>query len=107
VGDSGFSVVMSDLQDAATTFDAESTKLRGLVPADGPACPDGGSGDIDAALRTVVTRIGTLSQSLAGAMAAHGHKLAHARARYASTELGLTKLSTDLLAVLAPDGARR
>jgi hypothetical protein len=46
----GFAVVMSDLQTAASAFDAEAKKLRGLIPAGGPACPDAGGGDIDARL---------------------------------------------------------
>lgn len=107
MSDGGFCVVMSDLQSAADTFDAESGKLRGLIPAGGPPCPDGGSGAIDGAMHAVVSSIASLNQSLAGAMAAHGRKLAQARANYAHTELTLTQLSQDLAAALAPGGQRR
>lgn len=107
VSGGGFEVVMSDLQAAASTFDAEAAKLRGLIPAGGPACPDGGSGQIDGAMHAVLGKIGALNQSLAAAMAAHGRKLAQAHARYAHTELTLTQLSQDLSAELAPGGQRR
>lgn len=107
VGDGGFSVVMSDLQSAASTFSAEAGKLRGLIPAGGPACPDGGDGTIDGAMHAVLGKIGSLNQSLAAAMAMHGQKLAQAHANYSRTELGLTQLSQDLLAALALSGMRR
>jgi hypothetical protein len=98
---------MSDLQTAASTFDAEARKLRGLIPAGGPACPDAGSGDIDAAVHAVLSGIGALNESLAAAMAAHGQKLAQAHANYARTEVSLTQLSQDLVAALAPGGQQR
>jgi Family of unknown function (DUF6317) len=107
VSEGGFEVVMSDLQGAASTFDAESTTLRGLIPADGPPCPDGGSGEIDGAMHAVLSKVGTLNQSLAEAMAAHAQKLARAHANYVHTELTLTQLSQDLAAALAPGGRRR
>lgn len=107
MSDGGFSVVLSDLQSAAGTFDAEAKKLRGLIPAGGPSCPDGGSGEIDAAMHSVLSSIGSLDQSLARAMAAHGQKLAQAGANYARTERTLTQLSQDLAAALTPGGQRR
>lgn len=103
----GFSVVMSDLSSAASTFGAEATTLHGLIPAEGPACPDGGDGTIDGAMHAVVSKIGSLNQSLAAAMAAHGQKLARAHANYAHTELSLTQLSHDLLTALVSGGTRR
>jgi hypothetical protein len=107
VSDGGFSVVMPHLQSAASTFSAEASKLRGLIPAEGPACPDGGDGTIDSAMHAVLGKIGSLNQSLAAAMAAHGQKLAQAHANYSHTELSLSQLSQDLLAALAPSGTRR
>ena len=107
VSDGGFSVVMSSLQSAASTFSAEASTLRGLVPAGGPANPDGGDGTIDGAMHVVLSKIGSLNQSLAAAMAAHGQKLAQAHANYSHAELSLTQLSQDLLAALAPSGTRR
>ena len=66
VSDGGFSVVMSNLQSAAGTFSAEASKLRGLIPAGDPACPDGGDSTIDGAMHAVLSKIGSLDQSLAG-----------------------------------------
>jgi Family of unknown function (DUF6317) len=103
----GFAVVMSDLQTAASAFDAEANKLRSLIPADGPACPDAGGGDIDAAMHAVLSSIGALNESLAAAMAAHGQKLGQAHANYAHAELSLTQLCQSLGAALAPGGQRR
>ena len=108
----GYSVVMSDLQRAADTFDAESGKLRGLMPAGGPACPDGGGGGIDGALHAVLSGIGSLNASLAAAMAAHGRKLAQAHANYSHAEISSAQLCNDLAAALgavAPptEGGRR
>ena len=96
----GFTVVMSDLRRAAGTFDAESGKLRGLIPSGGPPCPDGGSGEIDAALHSVLSGIGSLNASLAGAMAAHGRKLAQADANYTHAEITSTQLCHDLATAL-------
>jgi Family of unknown function (DUF6317) len=96
----GFTVVMSDLQAAADTFDSEAKVLRGLVPAGGPACPDGGGGDIDGALRAVLSSVGELNASLAVAMAGHGQKLAQAHANYSRAELANAQLGHDLLIAL-------
>jgi Family of unknown function (DUF6317) len=108
----GFTVVMSDLQRAANTFDAEAGKLRGLMPASGPACPDGGGGEIDGALRAVLSGLGSLNASLAAAMAAYGRKLAQAHANYSHAEITSTQLCNDLAAALGAvppggEGGRR
>ena len=103
----GFSVVMSDLQSASSTFTEEAGKLRGLIPAGGPASPDAGGGDIDGAIHAVLSSIGQLNGALAGAMASHGQKLAQAHANYSHTEIGLAQLSQDLLAALAPGSQQR
>lgn len=95
----GFTVVMSDLQRAASAFDAESGRLRGLIPASGPACPDGG-GEIDGALHAVLSRIGSLNASLTGALAAHGRRLAQAHANYAHAEITGVQLCRSLAAAL-------
>lgn len=102
-----FSVAMSDLQNASNTFSIQARKLRGLIPAGGPACPDAGGGDIDGAMHAVLGSIGQLNAALAGAMASHGQKLAQAHANYSRTEMSLTRLSEDLLATLAPGSQRR
>lgn len=96
----GFTVAMSDLQAAASTFDAESAKLRGLIPAGGPVCPDGGSGEIDSAMHAVLSGIGALNESLAGAMAGHGQRLGQAHANYSRAEITNAQLCHDLAAAL-------
>lgn len=103
----GFTVVPSDLQAAASAFGAESAKLRGLIPPGGPACPDGGSGDIDGAMHAVLDSIGTLNQALAGAMAGHGRKLAQAHANYSRAEITNAQLCHDLIAALTTGSQRR
>jgi hypothetical protein len=102
----GFTVVMSDLQAAADAFESQASALRGLIPAGGPACPDGGCGDIDGALRAVLSSVGELNASLAAAMAGHGRKLARAHVSYAHAELTNAQLSHDLLIALVT-GPRR
>ncbi len=103
---SGFTVVMSDLQAAADTFDSQAGVVRGLIPAGGPACPDGGGGDIDGALHTVLSSVGELNASLAAVMASHGQKLAQAHANYSRAELTNAQFSHDLLTALVT-GQRR
>jgi hypothetical protein len=101
----GFSVVLSDLEAAASAFTSESKTLGGLIPAGGPPVPDGGSGAIDSAMHSVVSKIGQLNQALSQAMAAHGRKLSTAHANYTVTEGSLTQLSQQLLTALAPPGS--
>ena len=102
----GFTVVMSDLQAAADAFESQASVLRGLIPAGGPACPDGGGGGIDGALRAVLSSVGELNASLAAAMASHGQKLAQAHANYSHAELTNAQLGHDLLIALVT-GQRR
>jgi Family of unknown function (DUF6317) len=100
VAGDGFTVVMSDLQGAAETFDSQAGTLRGLIPAGGPACPDAGGGDIDGALHAVLSSVGELNASLAAAMASHGQKLAQAHANYSRAESANAQFSTELLTAL-------
>jgi Family of unknown function (DUF6317) len=106
VAGGGFTVVMSDLQAAAETFDSQAGVLRGLVPAGGPACPDGGGGDIDGALRTVLSSVGELNAALAAAMASHGQKLGQAHANYSRAESTNAQFSQDLLTALVTGRGR-
>jgi hypothetical protein len=103
MSDGGFSVVMSALQSTAEAFTSESKTLGGLVPANGPSVPDGGNGEIDGAMHTVVSRIGELNQALSKAMAAHGQKLSTAYDNYSKNEMAMTQLSQDLSAALLPN----
>jgi hypothetical protein len=102
---SGFSVVLSDLESTATAFTSESATLGSLIPAGGPPVPDGGSGAIDGAMHSVVSKIGQLNQALSQAMAAHGKKLSTAHSNYTVTEGSLSQLSQELLSDLAPPGS--
>ncbi len=101
----GYSVVMADLESAASTFSAEASTLRGLIPEGGPACPDGGDGTIDGAMHAALGKIGSLSQSLAAAMAAHGQKLAKAHVSYSRAETSATQFSHELLTALTRGGS--
>jgi hypothetical protein len=106
VAGGGFTVVMSELEAAADTFDSEAGVLRGLIPAGGPACPDGGGGDIDGALHAVLSSVGELNASLAAATASHGQKLARAHANYSHAEFTNVQLSHDLLTALVTGQGR-
>jgi hypothetical protein len=97
---------MSDLQAAADAFDSQAGMLRGLIPARGPACPDGGGGDVDGALHAVLSSVGELNAALAAAMASHGRKLAQAHANYSRAEVTNAELGHDLLIALVT-GQRR
>jgi ABC-type phosphate transport system substrate-binding protein len=93
---SGFEVVMSDLLTAASTFSTESQRLGSLIPADGPARVDGGSGDINAALNQTMGAIGVLNHAVASDISAHAQKLRAAHNNYQNTELTNTMLAYDL-----------
>jgi hypothetical protein len=87
-----FQVVMSALAGTARTFDSESDTFKGIMPAGGPAVPDGGSGEIDAAMDATVRLLGALHEQMAAVIADHGAKLAAAHGNYERTEDGLTQL---------------
>jgi hypothetical protein len=99
-GGDGFQVVMSDLVDAAETFGSQAARLKAIMPADGPPCPDGGDGAFDQGLRVVVQMIGALHLQAAGVMEDDSAKLTQAHANYASTEENLTGLCHQ---IIAPD----
>jgi hypothetical protein len=99
-GSDGFQVVMSDLTEAAATFQAEGATFRAIMPTDGPPCPDGGDAAFDQALQLVVQMIGVLHLQAAGVMEADSAKLTKAHANYASTEESLTRLCNQ---IIAPD----
>ncbi len=92
----GFRVVISDLQAASEVFTAESKTLAAVMPVDGPACPDGGSGEINGALQTVTEAIAGLNAQLSAVIAAHGQKLQAAHDNYARTETRLSELCRQL-----------
>jgi hypothetical protein len=88
----GFQVAMSALAATARTFDSESDTFNAIMPAGGPAVPDGGSGEVDAAMDAAVRLLGALHQQMAAVIADHGAKLAAAHDNYERTEDGLTQL---------------
>jgi Family of unknown function (DUF6317) len=92
----GFQVVMSDLLSASSTFRVQSRDLDAIMPADGPACPDGGAAVIDAAMRMLAQTIGVVHQRAATALDGHAEKLVEAHTNYASTEESLTQLSRQI-----------
>lgn len=96
-GSGGFQVVMSDLTDAAATFQTEAATFKAIMPADGPPCPDGGDAAFDQALQLVVQMIGVLHLQAAGVMEDDSAKLTQAHANYASTEESLTTLCSQII----------
>lgn len=88
----GFQVVMSDLLDASATFRTEAATYKAIIPADGPACPDGGDGAFNQSLQAVVQMIGALHLAAAGVMETDSAKLRKAHDNYAHTEESLTQL---------------
>ena len=91
-GGDSFQVVMSDLLDASAAFATEAAAYKAVMPADGPACPDGGDGAFDQSLQVVVQLIGALHLQAAGVMEADSAKLRKAHDNYAHTEESLTQL---------------
>jgi hypothetical protein len=92
----GFQVITSDLQRAAGVFRRESDTFRAIMPAGGPACPDGGSAEFDGALDAAARLLGLLHPQLVTVIGEHGAKLQVATDNYEPTEAGLTKLAQDL-----------
>jgi hypothetical protein len=95
-GSDGFQVVLSDLLAAATTFGTEAGTYQALIPADGPACPDGGDAAVNQGLQAAVQLIGALHLAAVGAIAADSAKLRQAHGRYANTEESLTQLCNQI-----------
>jgi Family of unknown function (DUF6317) len=96
-GSGGFQVVMSDLTDAAATFQTEAATFKAIMPVDGPPCPDGGDAAFNQALQLVVQMIGLLHLQAAGVMEDDSAKLTQAHANYASTEESLTVLCSQII----------
>jgi hypothetical protein len=96
-GSDGFQVVMSDLTDAAATFQTEAATFKAIMPVGGPPCPDGGDAAFDEALQIVVQMIGALHLQAAGVMEEDSAKLTQAHANYANTEESLTLLCNQII----------
>jgi Family of unknown function (DUF6317) len=95
-GGDGYQVVMADLLAASAAFSSEGATYKAIVPADGPACPDGGSGAVNQAMQTVAELIGALHLQAAGVIESDSAKLKTAHDKYASTEESLTQLCNQI-----------
>lgn len=95
-GSDGFQVVLSDLLAAATKFGTEAATYQALIPADGPACPDGGDAAVNQGLQAAVQLISALHLAAAGVIADDSAKLRQAHGRYANTEESLTQLCNQI-----------
>jgi hypothetical protein len=91
-GGHGFQVVLSDLLDGSVMFRTEAATYQAIIPAGGPACPDGGSGAFNQALQAMVQLIGTLHLQVTGVIESDSGKLRKAHDTYAHTEETLTQL---------------
>lgn len=92
----GFQVVLPDLQSLVRAFGQESAVLEGIMPDDGPPCPDAGGADVDAAMRATVQLLGLLHRQLATMIGEHGRKLQAAYDNYERTETSVARLADQL-----------
>ena len=92
----GFQVILSELADTATVFNRQSDTFEAIMPNGGPAVPDGGSGDVDAAMDAAVKLLGALHQQMSAVIANHGAKLSAAHDNYERSEENLTQLIHDI-----------
>jgi hypothetical protein len=88
----GFQVVLNELANTATVFDRQSDTFEAIMPTGGPAVPDGGGGNIDAAMDAAVQLLGALHQQMSAVIANHGAKLSVAHDNYERTEENLVDL---------------
>jgi hypothetical protein len=91
-GSDGFQVVLSDLLAASTTFATEAGTYQAIIPAGGPACPDGGDDAFNQSLQAAVEMIGALHLQAAGVIETDSTKLRQAHDNYVNTEESLTQL---------------
>ena len=92
----GFQVVMSDLEKMSGTFHTESATFHAIMPANGPARPDGGSAEFNDALSLMLEAISGLHLQLSAVIGQHGDRLAAAHSNYAHAEVTLTQLARDI-----------
>jgi hypothetical protein len=95
-GGNGYQVVMADLLAASVAFGSEAATYQAIIPADGPACPDGGSGAVNQAMKAVAELIGALHLQAAGVIESDAAKLKTAHGKYASSEESLTQLCNQI-----------
>jgi Family of unknown function (DUF6317) len=92
----GFHVVMSDLLAASATFATEAATYQAIIPAGGPAIPDGGDAAFNQALLAVVQLIDALHTQAAGVIQIDSVKLKQAHDTYVNTEESLTQLCSQI-----------
>jgi hypothetical protein len=68
----GYEVILSDLQDMARSFTAESTEFGGLRPRMAPAPIDAGEVTINAGIAAVLNLFASLNAGISDALAEHG-----------------------------------
>lgn len=89
----GFSVVRSDLLDAAGVFGRQSRVLSDVAPGPGPHAADGGDGVIDAALAGALRAAALTTGQLAAVVGEQAQKLRAAHDGYEQTERANTALA--------------
>lgn len=87
----GFQVFLSDLQKASGVFHSESGTFEAIMPDSGPACPDGGSGDIDQAMKAAMNLLGLLHSQMATVIGQHSVKLQDAHDNYERVDSGVAQ----------------
>jgi Family of unknown function (DUF6317) len=87
----GFQVFLSDLQKASGVFHTESGTFGAIMPDNGPACPDGGSADIDQAMQAAMKLLGLLHAQMASVIQAHSVKLQDAHDNYERVDGGMAQ----------------
>lgn len=96
MGAGGFQVTLTELADTATVFNKQSDTFEAIMPNGGPAVPDGGGGDVDAAMDAAVKLLGALHQQMAAVIANHGAKLSAAHDNYERSEESNIELIHDI-----------
>jgi hypothetical protein len=92
----GFQVFLAQLLKASSAFDEQSGVLNAVMPGNGPACPDGGSADINHAMQGAAGLLGLLHANLATVIGQHGTRLLAAHKIYSVTEKNLSQIATDI-----------
>lgn len=82
----GYQVFLADLLKTAQAFQEQAGVLSAIMPAGGPACPDGGSADIDHAMQGAAQLLGVLHTQLTTVISQHAARLRAAHARYSGAE---------------------
>lgn len=93
----GFQVLMSDLLKAADVFQEQSGVLSRVMPAGGPAVPNGGGADVNTAMQAAVRLLGTMNAQLAAAISQHATRLRDAHAKYANSDIDVASLANQII----------